>query len=382
LKPLSDRAATAAALTSEAPSSLVLTLGDVAGIGPEVLVKAWARSDLTTWARVVVVGNATVIRRAVERFLSPSERFAVEVVEDLRDDRPARASGPGREVLRCWEPLGVPDTSKVAPATIDPRAGKAAHDWLVAAIDATGAGLFEGIVTLPLHKEALRAGGIEAPGHTEILTRRCGLADDHTAMMLYLPPGNRPPKQGLGVIHVTLHCALREVFDQITIPNVERKIALAANGLEPLLGRDHPTGRVRLAVAGLNPHAGENGLFGSEESVILTPAVASARSRGLDVVGPIAADTLFARAVDGEFDGVVAMYHDQGHVVLKTLGFDRAVNVTLGLPIVRTSVAHGTAFDRAWPASGPGSARFESLLAAVRVADLLARSRRAAEAAT
>ena len=196
------------------------------------------------------------------------------------------------------------------------------------------------------------------PGHTEILAERCGVAEH--AMMLYLPP-DASGRGGLGVIHATLHVALREVFDLLTVDSVAGKIHLADSAIRPLTNGVPP----RIAVAGLNPHAGENGLFGDEEIRIIAPAVARCRAGGVDVEGPIAADTLFGRALGGDFDAVVAMYHDQGHVALKTIGFDRAVNVTLGLPIVRTSVAHGTAFDIAWQGR---SVATSSLIAAVRVA--------------
>jgi 4-hydroxythreonine-4-phosphate dehydrogenase len=173
----------------------------------------------------------------------------------------------------------------------------------------------------------------------------------------------------LGVVHVTLHMPLRRVFELLTVETVGRTIALADAAMRPL-NRGRAT---RVGVAGLNPHAGENGLFGDEELRIIGPAVERARAAGLDATGPLAADTLFVRAIAGEFDAVVAMYHDQGHVALKTIGFDRAVNVTLGLPIVRTSVAHGTAFDIAWQ----GRAETSSLIEAVRVAGRLVLGRRA-----
>ncbi len=179
-------------------------------------------------------------------------------------------------------------------------------------------------------------------------------------MMLYIGPPIGAGDAGLGVLHVTLHVALRRVFGLITEETVEAKIHLADRAFRPLTGGRPP----RVAVAALNPHAGEGGLFGDEETRIIAPAIARAQADGLDVTGPIAADTLFGRAIGGEFDVVVAMYHDQGHVALKTIGFDRAVNITLGLPIVRTSVAHGTAFDIAWR----GKAETSSLIEAVRVA--------------
>ena len=168
---------------------------------------------------------------------------------------------------------------------------------------------------------------------------------------------------GLGVVHVTLHVALRQVFELITTESVLAKIRLADRAMRPLTGGSPP----RIAVSSLNPHAGEEGLFGTEELAQITPAVAAGRKLGIDVLGPFPNDTLFFHALGGAFDAVVAMYHDQGHIALKTVGFDRAVNVTLGLPIIRTSVAHGTAFDIA----GKGLADPASLIAAVRVAALL-----------
>ena len=183
------------------------------------------------------------------------------------------------------------------------------------AIDLALVGRIDAITTLPLNKESLSAAGVAHPGHTEILAERCG-AREH-AMMLFLPgDADRP---GLGVVHATLHVALRDVFALLTRERVAETIALADSALRPLTGGRPP----RVAVAGLNPHAGEHGLFGDEEILIIAPAVAEARRSGIDVTGPIAADTLFSRAVAGEFDVVVAMYHDQGHVAIKTIGFDR-----------------------------------------------------------
>lgn len=329
---------------------IALTLGDVAGIGPEVVAKAWINSPLLDLAQPVAIGSPEVLRRALAR-VGAADRVRVEEVPDPESARPTAG------VLPCLEPAGAPDVAPVAPGTIDPRAGRAAHDYLVAATDLALAGRIDAIVTLPLNKESLHAGGIDLPGHTEILARRCGVPDH--AMMLWL--------EGLGVVHVTLHVPLRSIFGLITEESVLGKVRLARDILAPLVEGRPP----RVAVAGLNPHAGEHGLFGDEEGTILAPAVARARAEGIDASGPIAADTLFARARAGEFDGVVAMYHDQGHVALKTVGFDRAVNVTAGLPIVRTSVAHGTAYDIAWT----GRARPDSLLEAVRVAARLAASR-------
>jgi 4-hydroxythreonine-4-phosphate dehydrogenase len=335
---------------------VALTMGDVAGIGPEVIAKAWSESPLRLLARPFVIGGANVLRRALKDM-----GIAAEVVTIL-DPEEAR---PTERILPCLEATQE-DIDDVPIGRVDRRAGRAAYDFLVKGIELALSGQIDAICTLPLNKEALAAAGIHHPGHTEILAELCGTPDH--AMMLYLGPREGETGNGLGVIHATLHVALREIFDLLTIESVHEKIALADRALRPLTGGQQP----RVGVAGLNPHAGENGLFGDEESTILTPAIERARSEGIDVHGPIAADTLFCRAIAGEFDAVVAMYHDQGHVALKTIGFDRAVNVTLGLPIVRTSVAHGTAFDIA----GKGLAETSSLIEAVRVAARIVDGRR------
>lgn len=347
---------------SEAPADdrcdrprVALTLGDVAGVGPEIVARAWGDPRLHSAARPVVVGGAAALRREVGRLGVPVEVRPVEAPDQVE---------PDPRVMPCLE-AAAEDLEGIAPGRVSARAGRAAHDFLVRAIDLARSGRVDAITTLPLNKEALHAAGVEHPGHTEILAERCGVRD--FAMMLYLDPGAAPNGHGLGVLHATLHVALREVSGLLTVDRVRRTIALADRALRPLTGGKAP----RIAVAGLNPHAGENGLFGREEIEVIAPAVAEARAEGIEVSGPIAADTLFARALAGEFDAAVAMYHDQGHVALKTIGFDRVVNVTLGLPIVRTSVAHGTAFDIA----GQGRAKTASLLEAVRVAARLARGR-------
>jgi 4-hydroxythreonine-4-phosphate dehydrogenase len=189
------------------------------------------------------------------------------------------------------------------------------------------------IVTAPLHKESLRLGGIHHPGHTEILAERTGRSD--FAMVLAIP--------GLAVIHHTLHMALRDVFAQLDPAAIAGRATLL-DGLLRSMGVPKP----RLGLTALNPHGGEHGLFGDEEGRLLEPAVGIARQTGADLSGPYPADTLFFRALAGQFDGIVALYHDQGHIALKLAGRGRAVNISVGLPIVRTSVAHGTAFDIAW----------------------------------
>jgi 4-hydroxythreonine-4-phosphate dehydrogenase len=338
---------------------IALTLGDVAGIGPEVVVRAWDEPGWREATRPFVVGPAAVLRRAIASLGLSREVASIH--------EPAHLDRIGPEVIACLE-AGPAGLEEVPLGRVDARAGLGAYAFLNAAIDLALAGRIDAIVTLPLNKEALRAAGVPHPGHTEILAERCGVGEDF-AMMLYLGRPLAAGPSGLGVLHATLHVPLRRVFELLTIDRVRDTIALADRALRPLTEGRRP----RVAVAGLNPHAGENGLFGDEEARVIAPAVAEARTAlGVDVVGPEPADTLFARAVAGDFDAVVAMYHDQGHVALKTIGFDRAVNVTLGLPIVRTSVAHGTAFDIA----GTGLARPDSLIEAVSVAGRLVAGRR------
>jgi 4-hydroxythreonine-4-phosphate dehydrogenase len=262
--------------------------------------------------------------------------------------------------MACWKACDD-DVLEVPAGTVDRRAGEAAYQFVCAATKLVQDGGADGIVTAPLSKAALHASAHFYPGHTELLADLCSARE--FAMMLYLPPGAavRGPA-GLGVAHVTLHQSLRSIFHDLNTAAIVVKCRLADHVMRRL-GVAAP----RLAVAALNPHAGEGGLFGDEEQEIIAPAVVAARAEGLDAAGPFPTDTLMMRARDGEFDAVVAMYHDQGHIALKLLGMNAAVNITLGLPIVRTSVAHGTAFDRAWQ----GTANADGMVAAIRTAAML-----------
>jgi 4-hydroxythreonine-4-phosphate dehydrogenase len=336
---------------TESRPRLAITLGDVAGIGPEIVVRALTQSDALTWCRPVIVGHPELVRRTAH---------SLGLNVDLQDRETASDVG-----IACWNP-GGDDVLDVVPGRIQAAAGRAAYESLVAATRATLRGAFDAIVTAPLHKEALHAAGLPFPGHTEILAAECGVRE--VAMMLYLPPGDvvRGP-QGLGVAHATLHTSIRSVPGLLTESRVAETVRLLDRFLRDLGGEP------RIGVCALNPHAGEHGLFGDEETTIIAPAVECCRTEGIHATGPIPADALLRRAVAGEFDGVAAMYHDQGHIALKLIGFDRAVNVTLGLPIVRTSPSHGTAFDIV----GRGKANPEGLLAAMRVACRLAAQRQA-----
>ena len=316
---------------------LLITMGDVAGVGPEIIARAWP--ELVGMCRPVVVGDAGWLRRALELVGSRGRVVAV--------GHPAEGEASA-DVVPCLAGSGQ-DLGGVQTGRVSAAAGRAAYDFLCAAIDWTLAGEADGLVTAPLHKEGLRAAGLPYPGHTEILAERTGVS--RFAMVLY--------SDGLAVVHVTLHMALRDVFGHLSAAAVLDKIRLIDDLLKRLLGR-----RPRVGAAALNPHASDGGLFGDEEATVIGPAVSAARAEGIDVTGPWPSDTLFVRARRGEFDGVVAMYHDQGHIALKLLGGWRAVNISAGLPLVRTSVAHGTAYDIA----GRGIADATSLIEAARVA--------------
>jgi 4-hydroxythreonine-4-phosphate dehydrogenase len=343
---------------------VAVTLGDVAGIGPEVSVRAVCDPRVRGLCRPVIVGDPTIVERAVQQ---AGISLTVKAVEGPTPEE-------GFDSIACWSPrsvtpiaVGQPvavsdDLVDVPVGEIDARAGRAAYVWLVAATQAALGGEVGAVVTAPLHKVALKAAGHDFPGHTEILAEECGVRE--FAMMLYVPPGGRVGgSHGLGVAHVTLHTALSTVPTGISTQNVHETMLLI-DGFLRRVGCVWP----RVGVCALNPHAGEGGRFGNEESMWIAPAVEKAREAGMAVSGPMAADALMRRAVAGEFDGVVAMYHDQGHIALKLVAFNQAVNVTLGLPIVRTSPSHGTAFDIA----GRGLADPEGMAAAIQTAVRLA----------
>ncbi len=335
---------------------LALTLGDVAGIGPEVVVRALADDAVTSCCRPVIVGDASIVNRTAERLALPSPL------------------GPGRrDAGRCEAvehvQVSTPGLSEVRLGTVDARAGEAAYASLTRAIELALDGTVDGIVTAPLNKYALHLAGHDYPGHTEILAEKCDV--DEFAMMLYVPPGailhGAIPHcpHGLAVAHATLHTSIASVPGLLSRDRVAETITLTDRFLRRI-GCEEP----RIGVCALNPHAGEDGLFGDEEARIILPAVERTQHAGIRAQGPFPADTLLKRAVDGEFDGVVAMYHDQGHIALKLIAFGRAVNVTLGLPIIRTSPSHGTAFDIA----AEGSADPSGMIEAIRLAAQLAGS--------
>lgn len=337
-------------MTTPRVPRLGITMGDPAGVGPEIIVKALAQPEVAAGCRAVVIGDGSVMAATLELLRSPLALHAVRKVGECMF-RPA--------TVECLDLANV-DCATLPKSTVSAAAGKAAYDYIETGVRLCRGGEIDGIVTAPINKEALAAGGLQHSGHTEILARLSATRD--FAMLLM--------GKELRVIHVTTHVALRRVPDLVTRERVGRVIRLAQQTMAGL-GRPRP----RIAVCGLNPHAGEDGLFGDEEKTQIIPAIEGARREGLNVHGPLPADTLFSRARGGEFDIVVAMYHDQGHIPVKTLGFNydektgtwtglSGVNVTVGLPFLRVSVDHGTAFDRAWK----GIANPESMIEALQVA--------------
>jgi 4-hydroxythreonine-4-phosphate dehydrogenase len=312
------------------PPRLALTVGDPAGIGPEIVLKALAQGRPP--AGVSVYGPADTLADRARRFGLAWPIAGVRMVD----------IGPAGEVV---------------PGRPSPAGGRAAAAAVLAAARDAMAGRVDALVTAPLNKESLAAAGHPWPGHTEMLAEaaRCG----DVAMMFV--------GGGLRVALVTIHRSLRSVPDAVTADEVLRVVRLVHRQL-PALG----AATRRIALCGLNPHAGEGGLFGREEMDVLSPAVGRLREEGIDVTGPLPADSLFVRASRGEFDAVVALYHDQGLIPVKLVSFGQAVNVTLGLPFVRTSVDHGTGFDIV----DEGTADAGSLRAAMELAATLVANRR------
>jgi 4-hydroxythreonine-4-phosphate dehydrogenase len=325
------------------PSTLpkiAITMGDPAGIGPEIAVLAHSRAELFTWCRPVVYGDPGILRRAAG-ILGISLAVAGE-----------ETVGPGRIAVAArsrLDPGEVPFGRPSLPGSV------AMAGYIRSAAQDVLSGKAAAVVTCPVSKEGLKAAGVPFPGHTEFLAHLCGGAD--VVMML---AGDR-----LRVALVTIHVGLRRALELLSPALIERTVRITDAFFRKHMGTPSP----RIAVAGVNPHAGEGGMFGDEESTLVAPAIAACRSAGIDATGPHPPDTVFHRAYHGAFDAVVAMTHDQGLIPLKLVHFEDGVNVTMGLPIVRTSVDHGTAYDIA----GTGTASPESLLAAVRMAAGMAR---------
>ncbi|WP_434063841.1 4-hydroxythreonine-4-phosphate dehydrogenase PdxA [Roseateles subflavus] len=338
---------------------LLITQGDACGIGPEIAVAAWAAEHAAPGLPpLCLVGDVAVWRRAVQW---AGLDLPVAVL-----DAPGEAAAVPPRCLPVWQPPGLPaDLAAEPPGRISAKAGAAAARCIEAAVARVLAGEGAGLVTAPIHKEALHAAGVPFPGHTEML------------QALATPPGAAPPpvrmmlaNEELRTVLVTIHVSLRRALDLVTAQAVLETVRITQASL-----RRFGIASPRIAVAGLNPHAGEGGLFGDEELREIAPAIAAARAEGIDAQGPFAPDTVFMRARHappahpGEFDAVVAMTHDHGLIPVKYLGVEQGVNVTLGLPFVRTSPDHGTAFDIV----GQRRADASSMRAALRMAWQLSR---------
>jgi 4-hydroxythreonine-4-phosphate dehydrogenase len=326
---------------------IAITMGDAAGVGPEVIMKALAHRELYAIARPLVVGDARRLAAAGRIVKCGLAVRAIAGPDDAGFD-------PG--TVDCIDLALVPEDTPFGK--LSTACGEAAYRFIERAVALAVAREVDAICTAPLNKEALNAAGHRYPGHTELLAELTGTSE--VSLMLIAP--------GLRVIHVTTHIGLIDAVEHIDAGLVERTIA---RGRE--LVRRTGVAEPRIAVCGINPHAGEAGLFGrGEEAAKIDPAIRACAARGWRVEGPLPADTLFYRARKGDFDLVVAMYHDQGHGPVKAVAFDTGVNVTAGLPVLRTSVDHGTAFDIA----GTGQADERSMLEALRQAAALAPPRR------
>ncbi len=324
-----------------------VTMGDPCGVGPEIIVKALADPRVRTRCVPLVIGDCSALERATRICGAALPLRVIESVEE------ARLVEDGTIPLLQLTRLGEEDQVYGHPS---PAAGAAVYDYISSATRLCLEGRLAAMVTAPISKEAMNRAGYHYPGHTELLAELCGT--DSSVMML--------AGELLRVSLVTIHEALRDVPSLISVERVLTTIRVTRDGLRLLTGKEHP----RLAVLALNPHCGEGGLFGDEEARVIAPAIRAAQAEGIDARGPLSADTLFHFARQGDYDGVVAMYHDQGLIPLKLLHFDDGVNITLGLPIIRTSVDHGTAYDLA----GTGRASSRSMLAAIVMAlDMAAR---------
>ena len=377
---------------------LAITMGDPSGIGAEVIVAALSKRKVRAICRPLIVGDARIIRRAAEAI---GKCFSFRTVTRAEE-------AAGRPSAVCLLDLRNADPDAIPFGQVSALAGRAAAEYIMCAANLAQGAEVHGIVTAPINKDALRQAGMPYPGHTEMLSALCGGCE--VAMMLVYGD--------MRVSHVTTHVALRQACDRVKRERVLSVIRLTDQALRRILGLRQPPGppeadlgaaeatrqetrscptsmAPRIAVAGLNPHAGESGLFGDEEAREIAPAVADAQADGIDAIGPLPPDTAFARQRAGEFDAVVAMVHDHGHIAVKTVGFrpdsrgrmrvprpegpawrptrlglaTGGVNLTLGLPIIRTSVDHGTAFEIA----GKGIADPTSMVDAIELAAEMAK---------
>ena len=325
-------------MTAERPV-IALTMGDAAGIGPEVIVKALQSRSIYGVARPLVVGSSIVMQDAIDLVKSPLKLHIITDTTDIAGEY---------GIIDLIDLCNI-RREDVAIGQVCPACGKAAMEYIAEAVRLILSGQVQALVTAPINKEATRLAGYGEVGHLEYLAALTGTKE--YATMLVSGP--------LRVVHLTTHYALKEACNYVTRENILARLRLTHDSFRNW-GTEHP----RIAVAALNPHGGESGLFGREEIEEITPAIEDARRLAIAAMGPFPADSVFNRAIAGEFDVVLAMYHDQGHIPVKVHGFEKSISVALGLPFVRTSVDHGTAFDIA----GKGIADSQSMVEAIKVA--------------
>lgn len=343
---------------NETQPRLAITMGDAAGVGPEIALRVWNDPQIRSVATPLLFGDAELYRRV-------AEHLKCDRPDVLTLDQLARSPiDPQGHIVDC----GQLNSAKTTPGVFSSETGRASYETVVAAIDATVAKIVDAVVTGPIQKEAWSDAGIEFPGHTELLAHRVheltGEVNPADVRMMLA-------SETIACVLETIHVPLADVPSLLNIASLTRTIRLAGETMQRRRSRRGNLLPPRIGVCGLNPHAGEHGLFshGEEENVII-PAIENARRDGWDVVGPLPPDTAFTPLMRPKIDIYVCMYHDQGLIPLKALSFDDAVNVTLGLPIIRTSVDHGTAMDLAWQSKASCS----SMIAAIRLASELVES--------
>lgn len=321
-------------------------MGDPAGVGPEICLALLQTRQIAELCVPIVFGDAAVLQACAEKTGLPAPERII-----AKADWTANPDAVDSPAVLDLQAINI---GQFTPAEVNAATGQAGYDYIIASIDAALKGSIAGVATAPINKEALRAAGHNYPGHTEIFAEKSGA--DRSCMML--------TSDELTCAFVTVHVGYHEVPGLLNQERILEVIELSAAAMAKIRGRE-----VKLLACGLNPHAGEHGLFGNrEEEEIIAPALAKARSRGIDIIGPLPPDTAFLPARRQEIDCFICMYHDQGHILMKALAFDKAINCTLGLPIIRTSVDHGTACDIAWQGKANPNSLFEAVKLAAKMA--------------
>lgn len=324
-------------------SLIAIPIGDPAGVGPEIVAKSVASKEVFEVANCIIVGDKTIMENAIKITGTNLEIHVIETSEE----------GDFREGVLNLIDMGNIDMTKFEFGKVNGMCGKAAYEYIEKCIEFANAGKVDAVATTPINKESLRAGGINFIGHTEIFGALTGTEDPLTMF----------ETNGMRVFFLTRHVSLREMLDMITKDRIKDYVKRCLEALEKLGVKDGT-----MAIAGLNPHSGEHGLFGWEEVNEIIPAIEELQAEGYSVVGPIGADSVFHQAAQGRYDSVLSLYHDQGHIATKTLDFEKTIAITNGMPILRTSVDHGTAFDIAGKNIVSAVSMIEAILLAAKYA--------------